>query len=376
MKHGLNNLKPLQILHAKSKSKLYKLADGGGLYLLCRPDGGKQWKYFFVWNSKRKEMGLGSYPKVSLVEAREQAVKSRALLRDHINPIQQRRLRSISQSDAPTLTEILKQTFEAQKPSLVPNSKGQYTWDRPLQINIIPHIGNMKITDIRSDHIENAFKQIWHTKTDTAKKCMQRLKICFDYASARNLDVKLDQIPKAKNLLGKQFHVSTPQPSLNWREVPEFYQILSDNIISNLALKLVVLTGLRTRPICHANVSWIDGDVMTVPAEYMKGTLIKKQSFNVPLCKEAIEIIKKCPISPDGVIFVGNGKNKYISDTTMSKFMIENGYRGKAVPHGFRSTFRTWLDDCSDFIEQRKKWHELYAQHVLGNRRAKIISLK
>jgi len=366
------------------------------------PTNTKQWIFYFNWNGKRKEMGLGGYPTVSLKEAREQASKCRSLLRDQINPIDDRRLRSINQSDSPVLADILKQTFEAQKPSLVPNSKGNYTWDRPLVVHIIPKLGNMKITDIKSNHIENAFKHIWHTKTDTANKCMQRLKICFDYASARNLDVKLDQIAKAKNLLGKQTHRPRPQPSLNWREIPEFYKILSDNIISNLALKLIILTGLRTRPICHANVGWINQNVMTVPKEFMKGRLISKQDFSVPLCKEAIEVIKKCPISPDGVIFVGNGKNKHMSDTTMSKFMIENGYRDKAVPHGFRSTFRTWLDDCtiadwetkeaciahkvgnsttqsyarSDFIEQRLELHELYSKHILGKQTAKIISLK
>ena len=396
-------MKPLQISNAKPKEKIYKLKDGSGLFFRVYPNNWRQWIFIFSWNGKQKSMGLGGYPTVSLAEAREQASEARKVVRSGFNPIEQRRLLFASQNQTPTLTEILKQTFEAQKPSLVPNAKGQYTWDRPLQVHIIPKIGNMKIIDIRSDHIENAFKPIWHIKADTANKCLQRLRICFNYASARNLDVKLDQIDKAKNLLGKQTHVSKPQPSLNWREVPQFYKILADNIISNLALKLIVLTGLRTRPICHANIKWIDNNVMTIPAEFMKGTLIAKEAFKVPLCAEAINVIKKCPISSEGVIFRGSGKNKYISDTTMSKFMIENGYRGKAVPHGFRSTFRTWLDDCttdvdwaikeaaiahkvgnkttqsyarSDFLEQRKELHERYSWHVLGKETAKVITLQ
>ena len=399
MKHGLNNLKPLQILHAKSKSKLYKLADGGGLYLLCRPDGGKQWKYFFVWNSKRKEMGLGSYPKVSLVEAREQASNARAVVRDGLNPIIVRESVHKENLIKPTLNKICYQTFEAKKKSLV-NDGLNSRWLSPLENHLLPKIGEMFIEDIRSNHIEEALKAIWHTKQETARRCIYRLRMIMEHAEARNLDVKIDQVGKAKRLLGSQDDISEKRFSMDWREVPAFYQSLNDTLISNQALKLLILTGLRSDPIRHANASWIDGNVMTVPAKHMKASKLKKEAFRVPLSDEALKVIDKCYINSNGILFSGE-RGDYISNNTMYHYMNKRGFFKVASPHGFRSSLRTWLDECanvdyqikeavishkfgstvsqsyarSDHFEKRKVLHERWSNYLLGKESASLSVL-
>ena len=154
----------------------------------------------------------------------------------------------------------------------------------------------------------------------------------------------LQATDKAKALLGKQRHKVEHIPSMPWQEVPAFYQSLDGGSITELALRLLILTaGTRSKPIRFAHLDQIEGDVWTVPGHLMKNRKGREVDFRVPLSSEALAVIEQAkPFARDGFLFPGVRKG-VISDMTLSAFMKRQGspYR----PHGFRATFRTWCDE-------------------------------
>lgn len=124
---------------------------------------------------------------------------------------------------------------------------------------------------------------IWHSKADTAKKALNRLGICLKHAAALGLDVDLQATEKAKALLGKQRHKVQNVPSLPWADVPELYASLADGSITHLALRLLILTGVRSAPLRFLRLEQINGDVWIIPGEGMKGRRDTTPDFRVPL---------------------------------------------------------------------------------------------
>jgi integrase len=175
-----------------------------------------------------------------------------------------------------------------------------------------------------------------------------------------------------------------------WREVPAFYASLEEPTLTHLALRLAILTGVRSKPLRHIRLEQIDGDVWTVPAESMKGRKGATSDFRVPLSREALRVIELAkPFARDGYLFPSVRKG-VISDATMSRLMERRGL--EARPHGFRTSLRTWLAEATDaphevaeamlahvvdgsvvrayrrtdYLEQRRVLAERWADHVTG----------
>ena len=191
-------------------------------------------------------------------------------------------------------------------------------------------------------------------------------------------------------MLGRTRHVSQNVPALHWRDVPDFYESLSDGSITHLALRLLILTALRSKPIRFARLEEFDGNVWTVPADNMKSAKGKEQEFRVPLSDEALSVIEQArPLARDGFLFP-SVRRGVLSDATMGRLMERRGM--DARPHGFRSSFRTWAAEVTDtahevaetalahatgssvvksyrrtdFLEQRRVLMERWADHVTG----------
>lgn len=248
----------------------------------------------------------------------------------------------------------------------------------------------MPVEDIDQQDIKNTLAPIWHTKADTAQKAMNRLGIVLRHGAAMGLDVDLQAVSKAKALLGKTRHKVTHTPALPWKEVPAFYESLDEGTLTHLALRFLILTAVRSKPIRFARFEEIDGDVWTIPAENMKGTKDKLLEFRVPLSEEALAVIARAkPLAREGFLFPSVRKG-VISDATMSRLMERRGMAER--PHGFRSSFRTWCAEATDtprevaetalahvtgsaversyrrtdYLEQRRVLMERWADHVTG----------
>ena len=302
-----------------------KYADGGGLWLHKREDGGAQWVLRVTVHGRRREMGLGSFPAVTLKEAREEAEKWRGYVRRGLDPIKEReRERRAAERNLHLLNDIALDAFESRKADLKGDGKAG-RWFTPLELHVLPKLGKVPVADIDQTDIRDTLAPIWHTKADTARKAMNRLGLCLKHAAALGLDVDLQATEKARALLGKQRHKPQNIPALPWQEVPSFYRSLSGGTVTELALRLLILTAVRSYPLRHLHESQIEGDVWTIPAEAMKGRVGATVDFRVPLSQEALAVIEQArPFARDGLLFSGVRKG-VISDMTMSQFMARRG---------------------------------------------------
>lgn len=379
-------------LSAKSVSALGpgKYNDGAGLWLHKREDGGGQWVLRVTVHGRRREMGLGSIGDVSLKAAREAADKWRDTVRRNLDPIKEReKAKRAAASNLHTLKDIALDAFESRKAELKGDGLAG-RWFTPLQLHVLPKLGGVPVSEIDQKDIRDTLAPIWHDKAETARKALNRLAICLKHAAALGLNVDLQATEKAKALLGKSRHKASNIPAMPWQEVPAFYASLADGSVTHLALRLLVLTGVRSAPLRSIHEDQIQGDVWTVPAEAMKGRKDATTDFRVPLSSEALAVIDEARRHARGGFLFPSIKRGVISDMTMGMFMTRAGH--KARPHGFRSSLRDWLAEATDaphevaetilghtvggaverayrrtdYLEQRRVLLERWAQHLVG----------
>lgn len=380
-------LNRLNALSAKSLPA-GKHSDGGGVWLFKTGTKSGKWVFRFTIHGRRREMGLGAYPEVSLAEARQKAEQARALIRNDQDPIKARQnAKREAIRNLHILSDIAQDAFDSRKAELKGDGKAG-RWFSPLEIHILPKLGKLPVSDIDQIDIRDCIAPIWHTKAETAKKALNRLNICLRHAAALGLEVDLQAPEKARALLGKSKHKVKHIASLPWQDVPDFFHSLEEDTITHLALKLLILTGLRSKPIRFIHEGQIVGDIWTVPGDLMKGREGQTADFRVPLVPEMLDIIDRArPQSRDGYLFP-NVRKGVISDATMSRFMERRGL--EARPHGFRSSLRNWLSEQTDaphdvaeamiahfpgskvekaykrtdFLDQRRELHEKWAMFI------------
>ena len=331
--------------------------DGQGLMLIkSRKETGK-WILRLVVDGKRREMGLGRWPDVSIAEARAAAAEARQKLRLGIDPVQERRAEKLKVSRL-TVQQAVDGCFAAKQEELKGGGHAG-RWMSPLKTHVLPRIGTLAIEDVDQHELKRVLEPIWHEKPDTARKAMNRINLTLKHAAALGLQVDLQACMKVQALLGKRRHEVKHVPSLPYKEAPKFYQMLCTKpFVSTLALRFLILTVARTSEVRLATFSEIDDDIWTIPAERTK----TNKEHRVPLTGEAVRVLEIARAhSPNGLLFPTTG-GKPMSDATMSRFMQREGY--EARPHGFRATFRCWAEECTDASWEVK---EACLGHQVGN---------
>lgn len=334
-----------------------KYADGQGLWLCKnRKDAGK-WILRLTIHGRRREMGLGRWPDVSILEARTRGEDARRQLRDGIDPIEQRKTKRLK-LNLLTLAEAIEGCFEARKAELK-NDGNAGRWLSPLSVHIIPSLGRYPVEDIDQHHLKGVLAPIWHTKPSAAEKALNRVNLTLKHAAALGLDVDLQATAKARALLGKQRHKVTHIPSLPYAKISDFYQLLkSKKLVSAFALRFLILTVARTSEIRFATFGEIVDGVWYLPPERTK----TGNEHRIPLSSEAQAIVSCAKSnSGDGLIFP-SPSGKVLSDAAMSSFMDREGF--KELPHGFRATFRTWVEEQTEAPFEVK---EAALGHVVGS---------
>ncbi|MEP2531079.1 integrase [Shimia sp.] len=335
-----------------------------------------------------------------LADARKQADKHRATVKDGGNSIEACKdaekatqiayeAKNPEARKARLLATIAPLAFEARKSQLRDGGKAG-RWFSPLKTHVLPKLGQKPVEEVTGNEIAKALRPIWHEQPDVARKAITRLDACLSFARAKGYEVDRMAVADAKELLGRQVHVAKPIPSMSWQDVPAFYQSLEESGTTGMALQLLILSGLRSKPIRFANLDQIEGDVWTVPAYLVKGQEGRTEDFRVPPTPEALRVIKRATeTARDGLLFPDQRKG-VISDMTMATLMKRRGMTAR--PHGFRSSFRTWADEQTnqswevketaighkvgskvsraylrtDYLEERRLLAERWAQHVIG----------
>ncbi|MDH4442121.1 MAG: integrase arm-type DNA-binding domain-containing protein [Rhizobium sp.] len=359
MARSLNKLSALFVKNAPAG----KHSDGGGLWLVKREDGGGQWVLRVTVHGRRREMGLGSTTEISLKEVRETAERWRFISRSDLDPIKERqRQRREAAKKLNLLREIANDAFESRKAELKGDGLAG-RWFSPLELHVLPKLGGVPVSDIDQTDIRDTLAPIWHSKADTARKALNRLAICIRHAAALGLEVDIQAAEKARALLGQQRHTPKNIPALPWQEAPDFYSTLSDGTVTHLALRLLILTGVRSGPLRFLHDEQITGDIWTIPGEAQKGRRGRTPDFRVPLSTEALLVLGEArALSRDGFMFP-SVKKGVISDATMARFMERANM--EARPHGFRSSLRDWIAETTDTPESIA---ELTLGHTVGNK--------
>ena len=348
-----------------------KYEDGGGLRLVVSPSGARKWVFRFTINGRRREMGLGSFPDVSLAEAREKAAKCRKLVREGTDPIEARRQ---AQAKVPTFTSCAALYIRAHRRGWK-NAKHARQWVSTLKTYACPVIGDKPVDAIGTEDILAILSPIWTEKTETAKRVQGRIENILDFAAAHKWR---DQMNPARwrghldKLLPKPSRVKkvTHHPAMPYSEVPAFMAELANNSsISAKALQFLILTATRTSEVLLAKWEEVDLEeaVWTIPAERMKA----RREHRVPLSDMALDILKSLPpIEGNPYVFPGARHGKPLSNMALLQLMRKMGYgpegeRGPYVPHGFRSSFRDWAGEVSSFPRDVA---EMALAHVIENK--------
>jgi len=344
-----------------------KLYDGGGLMIVRQGDGGK-WLYRYTHLGRRREMGLGTWPVVGLADARAARDRWAAELAAGRDPIAVRDARreaeraELSRED-PTLEELAKMVLRARSATLRGGGlRGR--WMSPLTLHVLPKIGRRRVSTIRQVDIRDALEPIWRTKHPTAAKAIQRLRIILREGELMGFPCAPVAVDAAQRMPGEVLHVPAPTPATPWQDMPALWAKLeAEGGASARCLQWAMLTVVRLDGCRGARLDEIDGDVWTVPADRVKGREGRVADFRVPLAPAALEIVARAREISDDLLFEGQRRGRPITDRALEKTLDRLRETGR--PHGFRTSFRTWVQDrdvCSYDVA------ETCLGHIVGSR--------
>ncbi|MCY4470739.1 MAG: tyrosine-type recombinase/integrase [Thiotrichales bacterium] len=328
---------------AKTK-KAGRHADGNGLYLHVEPSGSRRWVQRLVIRGKRRELGLGGYPLVTLAEARTVAIENRKMARAGGDPLAAKRVAT----GIPTFAEATARVFELRRPGWR-SARHAEQWIGSLNEYAMPKLGAFPVDGIDAADILTVLTPLWHTMPVTAQRLRQRIGTVLKWAIAQGwrLDNPADAIAYA---LPRQSRRPVHQASLHYTEVADAVAEVRDTKKATpavkLALEFMVLTAARSGEVTGATWSEIDLEAATwtVPPERMKGN----RPHRVPLSDRALEVLAEARELGNGceLVFPGPKTGRPMFRARFSRLLKQLGI--PAVPHGFRSSFRDWAAERTD----------------------------
>ncbi|WP_426370562.1 integrase domain-containing protein [Pseudocolwellia sp. HL-MZ7] len=349
MARGVTPLTNTEVKQAKPKDKLYKLADGGGLQLRVKPTGSKSWlfDYFKPITKKRSSMGFGTYPEVSLAEARKKRVAARELLAKDIDPKEHKDDKHREQLlyASNTFKSVATDWFAIKKTTIAENT-AKSLW-RKFENHVFPKLGHRPIDKILAPEAIEALKPLAAKgNLETTGKIIGHLNNVMDHAVNTGI---LHHNPltgiRSAFQTAKATNMATIRPN-------ELGKLMND--ISYASIKLVTRCLIEwqlhtmTRPSESAKAQWSEIDfenkLWTIPAERMKMRLEHK----VPLTPQTIEILARLkPLSGDRKHLFPSyiDHHKHCNVESANKALSRMGYKNKLVAHGLRALASTTLNE-------------------------------
>jgi integrase len=349
--HG--RLTALAVKHANERGIL---GDGGGLYLQIARGGSRSWILRYRMGGRRRYLGLGGVPSVSLAEARERASTARAMLREGKDPVAvkagQRVTTMLAAAKAMTFTQAAAAYLASHATAMRP--KTVTAWEQSLATHALPVIGALPVQSIDTPTVMRVLTPIWATKTVTATHVRARIESILDWAKVAGHREgenparwagHLEQLLPAKTRIAPVQH----HPALPYAELPAFMATLRQHPdLTARALKFTILTAARTDEVRLADWSEIDLAMRTwtIPAARMK----MKREHHVPLSDAAVALLEALPSagSRAGLVFPGFRRGRPFAKMAMLLLVRRLG-QSVATVHGFRSTFSTWAAESTSF---------------------------
>ena len=381
------------LTHAKVKALKTpgRYGDGGSLYLNVAKSGSKSWVQRIAIDGRRRDVGLGGFPGVSLAKARERASQNRDAIADGRDPVAEKRT---PKPAMPTFREAARACHEMNRPRWR-NEKHAANWLATLERHAMPKLGQLPVDRITRADVLAVLTPIWGTRQETARRVRQRVRAVMRWAVAHG---HRDDNPAGEGIDG----ALPPMPAIRahfralpYQEVPAALETIAAStagVATKACFEFLVLTAARSGEARGATWGEIDLDagLWTIPAERMKGGV----DHRVPLSEAAIAALEEAaPLRDEsGLVFPSPVGGRQLSDMTLTKILRTVGLAERATVHGFRSSFRDWAAGCtnasyaamelslahhvgnaverayarSDLLEQRRALMDQWAEYVVG----------
>ncbi len=339
-----------------------RYADGGGLHLYVNKAGGKSWVQRITVDGRRRDIGLGGYPSVSLAQARVKAADNRAAVADGRDPLARKR-----EPAMPTFREAAQVVHDANTPRWR-NARHAASWLQTLERHAMPVIGATPLHRIDRGAVLRVLTPIWTTRPETARRVRQRMRTVFRWGMAHGfmesnpageaIDGALAPMPKVK-----AHHRTLPYGDVG--AALETVASSQASLAAKLCFRFLVLTAARSGEARGATWEEIDfqRQEWRIPGRRMKAGM----EHRVPLSGQALDALREAEVLRDdsGLVFPSPLKSgAELSDMTLTKLLRTLGLADRATVHGFRSSFKDWTLEQTD-----TPWavSEAALAHVLGN---------
>ena len=352
----------LSATQVKALEEPGRYSDGGGLHLYISKARSKSWVQRITVDGRRRDIGLGGFPSVSLARAREKAAANRAAIADGRDPVAEKHT-----PVTPTFREAAHSVHEVNRPRWR-NAKHIANWTQVLERHAMPTLGSTPIDRIGRGDVLRVLSPIWTSRPETARRVRQRMRTIFRWAMAHGfmetnpageaIDGALPRMPKTK----AHFR------SLPYQEVASALgtvEASQASMAAKLCLRFLVMTAARSGEVRGATWNEIDlkGREWRIPAGRMKAGL----EHRVPLSVQSLEVLEQAVALRDesGLVFPSPLKaGSPMSDMTLTKVLRSTGLAQRATVHGFRSSFKDWTMEQTD-----TPWAvaEAALAHALGN---------
>ena len=353
-------LTDMKVQKAKPQDKPVSLFDGGGLYLLVTPSGGKLWRFKYRFNKKEKKLAFGSYPEISLQDARQRREEARKLLANDVDPDAVRKAQKQTHTQETETFEVIAREWHGRfKPTWTEGHAGTIM-DR-MERDLFPWIGKRPIAEIKSPELLAAMRRVESRGAlETAHRIRTIAGQVFRYAVATG---------RAERDISVDLKGALPQPQEKHRaaitepaEVGKLLRAIDDysgSFVVKCALKIAPLVFVRPGELRH--MEWTELDFENAQWNIPAGKMKMKEPHLVPLSKQTIEILKELQGLTGASRYVfpsGRSFDRALSDNAILAALRRMGYeKDEMSGHGFRAMARTILDEVlqvrPDFIEHQ-----------------------
>jgi integrase len=336
-----------------------KFQDKYGLALRVTEGGSKSWIVRYTLNGKRRDHGLGKFPDVSLDDARAQAMEIKLLARKGIDPklekVERARMAVTFQDDAMAFIARHRHDW---------SEAHAHQWEASLRDHVYPIIGTMPVNSVDTDVVRGVLDPIWREKPETARRVRNRIERVLDYSKAmghREGENPARWRGHLQNIMPNMLPTPIPLESMDYHVLPAFMRKLdAEASRASRCLQFLILTGCRTKEAIGARWDEIDFEhsVWNIPAERMKG----RELHQVPLSPAALSVLKDVGTRGKSEFVFSNAKHTAtLAPNALRRLMMAMGQ--ECTVHGFRSTFRTWLQEKTDYSDELC---EVALAHVVG----------
>lgn len=355
-----------QIRNTKPEAKLIKLTDSQGLYLEVSPSGGKHWRFRFRLDGKESLFSIGEYPHIKASEARRMRDDARQLIKQGINPTQQRKAEKIVKQyeRANTFEAVAAEWYEIAK--IKPSSKTGRAWstgyaghvETLLKKDINPHIGKLPIKDIKTPAIYNLLRKIEARQAPTRALLARQIISSVFKLAIKTHRAEYNVVDPLKGDIARG--VVEHRKHLKGDDLPDFLRKLEDytgHVTTSIALKLLMFTAVRPGELCGAAWAEFDYDQAEwrIPGVRMK----MGREHAVPLSQQVLVLLEKLRelTGHTKYLFPTQGtKSQTMPTATLRNAVAKLGFSDRFSPHGARGTFSTMCNEAgfrSDVIERQ-----------------------